>query len=135
MVGAFFLAQLCYVAAFRPPWRRSLAGRSPGLMLPYAVAFVVLVLACAPNAGPLLAPVVGYGLALTVMAVLATGLNRATAFGGALFMVSDSLIALGAFRDWGGRPLSVAIMATYALAQLLLVLGIQAYRGSQASST
>ncbi len=133
MVGAFFVAQLCYIGAFRSSWRRSLASRSPALVLPYAVAFVVLVLACAPNAGPLLAPVVAYGLAVTVMAVLSTGLNRAAALGGALFMVSDSLIALGAFRDWGGRPLSVAIMATYAVAQLLLVAGIQAYRRNQPS--
>ena len=133
MVGAFFVAQLCYITAFGSTWQRSIAGRSPALMLPYAVAFVVLVLACSPNAGPLLAPVVAYGLALTVMAVLSTGLNRATAWGGALFMVSDSLIALGAFRDWGGRALSVAIMATYAVAQLLLVAGIQAYRRNQPS--
>ena len=98
------------------------------------MAFVVLVLACAPKAGPLLASFVAYGLALTAMAVLSTGLNRATALGGAIFMVSDSLIALGAFRDWSGRPLSVAIMATYAVAQLLLVLGIQGFRRRQPQS-
>jgi len=131
MVGAFFVAQLCYIAAFLPSWRQSITARSPALVLPYAVAFVVLVLACAPKAGPLLAPVIAYGLALTAMAVLSTGLNRATALGGAIFMVSDSLIALGAFRDWSGRSLSVAIMATYAVAQLLLVLGIQGFRRRQ----
>ena len=62
------------------------------------------------------------------MAVLATGLGRLAGLGGAIFMLSDSLIALGAFRDWSGRGLSVAIMATYAVAQALLVIAIQRFR-------
>ncbi|MEI2825511.1 MAG: lysoplasmalogenase family protein [Dermatophilaceae bacterium] len=43
-------------------------------------------------------------------------------------MLSDSLIALGAFRDWSGRGLSIAIMATYAIAQAMLVIAIQRFR-------
>ena len=58
------------------------------------------------------------------MAVLATGLGRLTGLGGALFMLSDSLIALKAFREWDGRALSMAVMGTYAAAEALLVMGI-----------
>jgi len=67
------------------------------------------------------------------MAVLATGVNTLTGIGGAVFMLSDSLIALGAFRGWESRPLSVAVMATYAVAELLLVLGVQQRRRSPGS--
>jgi hypothetical protein len=39
-------------------------------------------------------------------------------------MLSDSLIALEAFREWDGRLLSMTIMGTYAAAEAFLVLGI-----------
>ena len=39
-------------------------------------------------------------------------------------MLSDSLIALKAFREWDGRALSMAVMGTYAAAEALLVMGI-----------
>lgn len=128
MVACFLCAQIAFIVGFLPHWRASVLGRARGLLVPYAVTFLVLIAACAPAAGPLLVPVVIYGLALTAMAVLATGLGRLAGLGGAIFMLSDSLIALGAFRDWNGRGLSVAIMATYAVAQALLVIAIQRFR-------
>ena len=45
----------------------------------------------------LLVPVLVYGACLGTMAVLSTGVNQVTAVGGALFLVSDGLIALDAF--------------------------------------
>ena len=45
----------------------------------------------------MLVPVLVYGACLGTMAVLSTGVNRLTAVGGALFLVSDGLIALDAF--------------------------------------
>lgn len=133
MVGAFLLAQLAFIVGFLPFRRQSILTRRRGLVAAYAVAFVGLVLACAGGAGSLLVPVVVYGATLTVMAVLATGVNTLTGIGGAVFMLSDSLIALGAFRGWESRPLSVAVMATYAVAELLLVLGVQQRRRSPGS--
>lgn len=124
MIGCFLMAQIAYIIGFVPDRRRSILATSPRLTAAYAVVFVALVAACAGGAGSLLGPVVVYGLTLTTMAVLATGLGRLTGIGGALFMLSDSLIALGAFRDWSGRPLSMAIMATYAVAQAMLVVGV-----------
>ena len=130
MVGGFLCAQIAYIVGFLPHAGRSILTRAPLLTALYAVVVVGLVLACAGGAGPLLAPVVVYGATLTTMAVLSTGLNRWTAFGGAIFMVSDSLIALGAFRHWTGVAMSVAVMATYAVAQGLLVVGISRFRSA-----
>ena len=69
--------------------------------------------------GPLRLPVLGYSLALSLMAAAATGVSRRAAVGGALFLVSDLLIGLGA----AGVTLpgqGLLVMATY-LAALLLI--------------
>ena len=59
------------------------------------------------------------------MALLATGLGRAAGVGGAVFVVSDSLIALDAFGTLTLPAHSVWVMATYLTAQLLLVLAVR----------
>jgi uncharacterized membrane protein YhhN len=128
MVGCFLLAQITFIVGFLPHWRRSVLVSSRPTAALYAVVFVALIAACAGAAGPLLVPVVVYGFTLTSMAVLATSLGRVTGIGGALFMLSDSLIALEAFRDWDGRLLSMTIMGTYAAAEAFLVLGISRWR-------
>jgi len=65
-----------------------------------------------------------YGLCLGTMAVLATGVDRLAWVGGAFFLVSDGLIAIDAFSDLDLPAHDVSVMATYVVAQLLLVLGI-----------
>lgn len=127
MVGFFLVAQLVYIAAFWPSRGASVAYRRRWWLLPYLVAVGALVAACAPHAGGLLVPVLVYGLCLGLMAVLATGVNLATAVGGALFLVSDGLIALGAFAPGFDLPRSgFWVMLSYILAQVLIVAGIQA---------
>ncbi len=124
MVGFFLLAQVVYCMAF---WRyraHSVLHR-PALLVPYAVAILALVLACAPHAGTLLLPVLAYGVLLGVMAVLASGVGPLVWAGGALFLLSDGLIALEAFAAWWSLPWQGAwVMLTYTLAQLLIVLGV-----------
>ena len=44
--------------------------------------------------GPLRLPVLGYSLALCLMAAAATGVSARVAVGGALFLVSDLLIGV-----------------------------------------
>lgn len=125
LVGFFLLAQVAYVAAFRPWWRRSVAGRRRVLLLPYVAAVGGLVAACAPGAGALLGPVLVYGALLGTMAVLATGVGTLTGAGGALFLVSDGLIALDAFAAGFALPAQgFWVMATYVAAQVLLVAGV-----------
>ncbi|MFE6970517.1 lysoplasmalogenase [Isoptericola sp. NPDC057653] len=131
MVGFFLLAQVAYVVAFWPTRAHSVA-RRPVLLLPYAVAAVALVAACAPGAGPLLAAVVVYGVCLVTMAVLATGVHPLAGVGGAVFLASDAMIALGAFTDWFAPPASgFWVMLTYVAGQALVVAGVLARSSSQ----
>ncbi|MFF3065723.1 lysoplasmalogenase [Oerskovia sp. NPDC057915] len=127
MVGFFLLAQLSYAAAFWPRRGQSLL-RRPLLLVPYGIALGALVAVCAPHAGALLVPVMVYGVCLTVMAVLSTGVNRVAGVGGAVFLVSDALIALGAFVPGFEVPGPLSsgfwVMLTYLAGQALLVAGI-----------
>ena len=124
MLGFFLLAHVVYLVAFWPLRREGVLRRRPALVVPYAIVFVALVAVCAPGAGGLLVPVVVYGAALTAVAVLAT-FDRLAAVGGALFIVSDSLIALNAFADWYDLPMhGFWVMFTYVAAQVLLAVGV-----------
>lgn len=127
MVGFFLLAQVTYIVAFAPYNRDGTVRRHAGLVAGYVVAVASLVVACAPGAGALLVPALIYGSALGVMAVLSAGVGRTAAIGGGLFLVSDGMIALGAFVDWFAPPAEgFWIMATYIAAQVLVVLGVLA---------
>lgn len=129
MVAFFLLAQVAYVVAFWPDRARSILARgSRGWPVPlgaYLVVLALLLVWCVPGAGSLLVPVVLYGVVLVAMAVLATGVNRLTALGGALFVVSDGLIALNAFAGWYELAWhGFAVMSTYLVAQGLLLAGV-----------
>ncbi|MFL1430436.1 MULTISPECIES: lysoplasmalogenase [unclassified Nocardiopsis] len=127
MVGFFLVAQVVYIVAFAPWWARSPLASNRTLLVPYGVVVAGLVALCAPGAGPLLVPVLVYGLLLGAMAVLSVGVHRWAAVGGALFLLSDGLIALRAFSPGFDLPLSgVWVMLTYTAAQALIVLGVLA---------
>lgn len=95
--------------------------RRPAWLLPYAAVFVTLVLACVAGAGGLIGAVVVYGLTLVTMAVLATGVSRAAGTGGAIFLVSDALIALGQFTSVDLPAHGFMVMLTYIVGQSLIV--------------
>ncbi|TDE88937.1 lysoplasmalogenase [Occultella glacieicola] len=128
MVGGFLVAQACYLAAFAPyvagAWRRRPAPvLAAGAV--FGASFAALTAWCLPEAGFLGGPVVCYGLLLAAMATASTTVNRTTAVGGALFFVSDALIALNTFAPWyffGGHHL--VVMSTYLVAQALLAAGV-----------
>ncbi|WP_024287533.1 lysoplasmalogenase [Cellulomonas sp. KRMCY2] len=125
MIGCFLLAQVAYIAAFWPYRRRSVL-RHPVRAAPYAGVLGLLLVACLPGTGDLLVPAVVYGLCLTTMAALSTGVNRLAAVGGAVFLVSDGLIALDAFAlgyDLTGHGFWV--MATYVVGQGLIAAGVR----------
>lgn len=124
MVGCFLLAQVTYSVAF-VPYRGSGAPARPVLLLPYGAALATLLALCLPAAGGLAVPVVVYGACLTTMAALATGLNRWAGVGAAVFLVSDSLIALGAFTSWYAPPApGFWVMVTYTAGQALIARGV-----------
>ncbi len=125
MVGFFLLAQVAYIVAFWPYRTNSVLHQRRPLLLGYVAAVAGLVAACVGGAAGMLVPVLVYGALLGTMAVLATGVNLLTAVGGALFLVSDGLIALDAFA--GGFDLpgqGFWVMATYIAAQTLIVAGV-----------
>lgn len=123
MVGMFAVAQAAYAVAFWP-YRSESVLRTPWT-LGYAAVAVLLVALCLPHADELGVPVVVYAALITVMAVLATGVDLLAGIGAGLFILSDALIALGAFVPWWGLPgQGFWVMSTYGLAQLLIVLGV-----------
>jgi uncharacterized membrane protein YhhN len=123
MVGAFLLAQSAYIVAFWP-FRGASVLRRPVLLLPYAVVFVALVVACREGAGAMLGPVVVYGAALVTMAALSTGVSRLAGAGGAVFLVSDALIALHEFAGLDLPRQGFWVMLTYVVGQALIVAGV-----------
>ncbi|MHA7133176.1 lysoplasmalogenase [Oerskovia turbata] len=127
MVGFFLVAQVAYLIVFWPYRGRSLL-RRPLALVPYGLALGALIAVCAPYAGSLLVPVVVYGVCLVSMGVLSTGVDRVAGIGGAIFLVSDALIALGAFVPGFTVPGPLSsgfwVMLTYLAGQALLVVGI-----------
>ena len=61
------------------------------------------------------------------MAALATGVHPLAAVGGAVFLASDAMIALGQFTTWFTPPAAdLWVMLTYVAGQALLVAGVLA---------
>ena len=123
MVGGFAVAQVLWIVAFTRVER----GRPPmAWALLLVVVAIALLAVTVPYAGVLAPAVVVYGLLLLAVAWLASSHGWVGGLGGALFVLSDGLIALGAFRpelvDWPERDLIV--MATYVAAQALFVVVI-----------
>jgi uncharacterized membrane protein YhhN len=118
----FLLAHLVYLVLFVTRLR---VRRMPWWAAGYAVWLVVLLVVLAPNTGALLIPVIAYGIVLTAMAAFASRCNRWVAWGGALFVVSDSILAINRFVPDAGIPQpDFLIMLTYLAAQSLLVWGL-----------
>ncbi|GAA2039467.1 hypothetical protein GCM10009819_25720 [Agromyces tropicus] len=120
---SFLAAHVAYVVLFlRLPAN---GRRLPWWTLAYGVWFAGFLALLAPGLGGLLVPVVVYGLVLGAMAALAGGLGGLVALGGALFVASDSVLALGRFLP--GYDVAVhdlVVMSTYLAAQGLIVLGV-----------
>ena len=145
-IGGFAAAHLAYLAGIRrfaaDPGRAgepTAAGADPGTAAgEVAVAAYAAVLATAstalwrrldtPARRRLRVPVVGYAALVTGLGATAAraGLRRggpagrALAAGGAAFVVSDGLVALGHFGGERRPAVEAAVMVTYAAAQALL---------------
>ena len=111
----FFLGtQLCLIAAFPRPSIRACAV--------YGALWVAANAVLWSKLGALRVPVLLYSLALSAMAASAAGVSRRVAAGGALFLVSDLLIGVGA----AGMRMpahDVLVMTTYVAALGLITTG------------
>jgi len=120
-MGAFAAAHACYITALARDG--AARGVRPRAAAGYAALWAILIAVLWRRLGSLRVPVAAYSLLLVSMAVLASGRNRASAAGGALFVVSDALIACSlAGLDALPRQES-AVMPTYIAAQFLLAVG------------
>ncbi|HEX3795933.1 MAG TPA: lysoplasmalogenase [Acidimicrobiales bacterium] len=122
-LGSFLVGHLAWVVALRQRSTGTLKKR-PLLALPYVAAWVGLNAFLWPRTGRDRVPVVLYSATLlaTALAALDTG-DRAATAGGALFLVSDSLLALERFADVHLPLHEGLVMATYTSAQALLAQG------------
>lgn len=126
-LGGFLVAQVLYIAAFTPLVRAGTPPRPPLWALAYVPFGATLVAFLAPELGVFLVPVALYAVAICTMGIVAAGVNRFTALGAAVFVASDTLLALGRFTDllvWSESIQRVAVMSTYTLAQGLIVVGV-----------
>ncbi|MGV9777055.1 lysoplasmalogenase [Streptosporangium sp. NPDC003464] len=116
----FAVAHVCYVTFFLRGGGGG--GRRWAVLIGYGVLWLVLVAALWPRLGDLRIPVGVYSLILTATAVTSAWHGRRTGAGGALFLLSDGLIALGL----AGIDLPLhgpLVMTTYIAAQYLLASG------------
>lgn len=124
---AFLAAHLVFIVLFLrlppQPGRR----RLPRWTLVYFAWYAAFLALLGPHLGALLVPVAVYGAVLGTMAALAGGRAGVIAVGGALFVASDTVLALGRFLP--GYEFAVhdlAVMSTYLAAQGLIAWGVVA---------
>ncbi|CAM5354699.1 lysoplasmalogenase [Streptomyces aurantiogriseus] len=122
-MASFAAGHVCYLALFRhygPP-----RARAAFLAPAYVTALIATVAQLWPDLpADLRIPVACYSTLLTAMAyTAATRLGLVAGLGGALFLLSDTLIATGV-ADWPQAPRpDFWIMLTYVAAQFLLARG------------
>ncbi len=120
-LGFFLLAHIAYIILFL---RRLRMRRLRWAALVYLAWWVALVTILAPHLGSLLIPVAVYGLVLGTMGAIGLSCNCWIAIGGALFVISDTLLGLNRFLPgfdlW---QVDTAIMLTYIAAQGLIAFG------------
>ena len=118
-MAAFGAAHACYLAVFLA----NPAQRSWRVLAAYAALWAALIAVLSPGLGGRRVPVAAYALLLTATAVASRWHNSRSGLGGALFFVSDTLIALRmSGRDFRGR--GALVMSTYAVGQYLLTSGV-----------
>jgi uncharacterized membrane protein YhhN len=120
-LASFLAGHLAWIAALRQRPGGGYLRTRPVLAVPPVAAFGAMNAYLWPRTGPNRIPVLVYSATLLAMALTAldSGSPR-TAAGGALFLTSDTLLALEKF---GGLKLPVhegLVMATYTTAQALL---------------
>lgn len=129
-MGSFAGGHVCYLVLFG---RRS---ASPALGLGYAVVLVTVVTLLWPDLpAELRVPVAGYSLLLAAMAYRASTPGALAGVGGALFLLSDTLIATD-LAEWPQLPAPAFwVMSTYLAAQYLLTIGVLRTAGTRSGAS
>jgi uncharacterized membrane protein YhhN len=120
-LGFFLLAHVAYIILF---WRKLKQRSFPLIAAIYPLWWIGLVVVLAPHLGSLLIPVAVYGLVLGTMGALALRCDIRIAIGGALFVVSDTILGLDRFLPgFALWQVDAIIMTTYLAAQGLIAYG------------
>ncbi|MBM7831024.1 putative membrane protein YhhN [Agromyces cerinus] len=122
---SFLLAHVAYIVLFlRMPRARP---RPPAWSYVYWAWMIVVLGLLLPHAGVLAAPIVLYAAAIGAMAMCASMHGRWIVLGGACFIVSDSVLALGRFLPgYEFAAHDFVVMSTYLAAQGLIAWGVVA---------
>jgi uncharacterized membrane protein YhhN len=132
---SFAIAHLFFIAAFLARIRTGGLKRS---RLPFALGAIVLSAAMLvwflPDMGALKGPGIVYHVILTAMVVAAllAPVPVIVPLGAIAFLLSDTIIALGLYKELG--PFPTAIWLTYAAAQIMLTKGLSDPRGNRATA-
>jgi uncharacterized membrane protein YhhN len=124
MLG-FAAMHICYITLFGRGGARNNRRRFIAATLFYGAVWIILISNLWPDLpANMQIPLTVYSLLLAAMATHAFAAGRRTGLGGALFLVSDTMIA-GGIAHWNmPRGTGFAIMATYIVAQYLLATGL-----------
>jgi uncharacterized membrane protein YhhN len=141
-IGAFLLMQICYIVAFTRVEGPGLVRAWKIALVPYILVWLGINALVSAGVGALRIPVLIYSVVLITMAVAALDLvirvpqdkGWRVAIGAAVFVVSDALIALTAFGPLtDSASLSAFVMATYIVAQAMIVTGFAECSASRQS--
>jgi uncharacterized membrane protein YhhN len=128
------MAHVCYIDFFHVLRLNRQVKINSVIIGAVAVYYLALIIFLFPYLGSMKIPVIIYGAVISCMLALALhmpfikfkGAGRSMLMGALLFVASDTMLAINKFYapfEFAG----IAIMTTYALAQLLIVLGAVAY--------
>ncbi len=125
MLACFGIAHIAYVLLM---WRgRGIAVRRlPAWSLVYVVAYLVLIALLLPHTKSLSGAVMAYGVLLAATAAMATRCGPIVGLGGALFLLSDAILAFRLFVPGTSIWTNGLVMLTYTLGQGLIAFGIVA---------
>jgi uncharacterized membrane protein YhhN len=121
-IGLFLVMQVCYSLGFVGLGALGALRRRPWMPIGAAVLWLGLNIVLGPMLGDMRWPLAVYSAFLVTMATLSLGVSTRVGIGGVLFLISDLLIGLGA-ADLDVPLRGLLVIATYALAQLLIVTG------------
>jgi uncharacterized membrane protein YhhN len=121
-MALFLGTHLCYITAFAKSGAFRRLRAHPAAAIAYGIVLVVAMALLWRPLGGLAAPIAVYAVALATMAAAASTFGWWIGVGGALFLSSDMLIAIGiAEPHLPGRD--VIVMITYAVGQALIATG------------
>ena len=124
MLG-FAIMHVCYITLFGRFGARDNRRRFLAATLFYGVVWVILITSLWSDLPTgMRIPLTVYSLLLAAMATHAFAAGRRTGLGGALFLISDSMIAGGIAHWHMPRGTGFAVMATYIVGQYLLATGL-----------